>query len=239
MVFYECSFPLGCLNRLGIPPTLLASSNDSNAFAWLIHHLFTTAAPHLALFLHSWLCSSQHLSIPIHAYVSSWKPRSASAFGWQQDMARHGKRRCTKGTETWLPTLLWDLRCSVQMLQGRSSCFAEPQKCGSVHCGAFGEALTLADDTERLRAQQMASHGVAVASGRAKVEKPKRSSELTSHLKASEIFKSMSLVANYVETWEEVSLTQRGVKRPQVWDSMAHLTNDEEDWRRLKKLSKF
>ena len=42
------------------------------------------------------------------------------------------------------------------------------------------------DSSWRHRTTQGTTNGVAVASGRAKVEKPKRSSELTSHLKASE-----------------------------------------------------
>ena len=157
----------------------------------------------------------------------TWQDKTVQ--GHRDMAAKHPNLRCS--TLTQLSPLRSSQVLQVQMLcKDALFCWASKVWLSSLRGIRWGS-----DSSWRHRTTQGTTNGVAVASGRAKVEKPKRSSELTSHLKASEIFKSMSLVANYVETWEEVSLTQRGVKRPQVWDSMAHLTNDEEDWR-LKKI---
>ena len=144
-----------------------------------------------------------YLSIPIHTYPYSCFKLEAEVGKHIWMTERHGKTRRCKGTETWqqnirisgaqlwLNSPLWDLlRCSrckccanaVQMLcKDALFCWASKVWLSSLRGIRWGS-----DSSWRHRTTQGTTNGVAVASGRAKVEKPKRSSELTSHLKASE-----------------------------------------------------
>ena len=137
-----------------------------------------------------------YLSIPIHTHVSSWKPRSASTFGWQKDMARQdGARAPRHGSKTSeSPVLNSDSTLPSEIFSGAPGANAVQMLCkDALFCWASKVWLSSlrgirwgSDSSWRHRTTQGTTNDVAVASGRAKVEKPKRSSELTSHLKASE-----------------------------------------------------